>query len=294
MKKVKLFYNPIAGDRSFCNELDRTIAYLQDAELQVCPYRLCGEDIPDIVLADITPDDYHAVIAAGGDGTIHQVVKALDRNNIDAPLAIFPTGTSNDFASYLNLPRNIKLACDIIVKGYTRQVDLGTVNGTSFINVLGGGLLTDVPQKTDVNLKNVLGKLAYYLKGLEQLPNFRPINIEMRCAERVLHESVFFFLVLNSSVVGSFARLVPNAIIDDGKLDVLVVKTCSITEIIAVFIKFLRGEHLSSPFVEHFQTEAIEIMCDQSLETDIDGEAGPAFPLKIGIKPKTLKVLIKE
>jgi len=292
MKKIRLFYNPIAGDRSFRNSLDNVIESFQAYKLQVVPYRLEGAKIPPAAFAGLNAEDYHSIVAAGGDGTLHQVVNAMVENNIDLPLGIMPAGTSNDFAAYLNLPRNFEACCKIIAEGVPVPVDLGTVNGINFVNVIGGGLLVDVPQKTDLNLKSILGKLAYYLKGLEQLPNFRPFKVQINSLGKSINDSVFLFLVLNSSVAGGFAKVAPDAKIDDGKLDVLVIKSCSLPEIVSIFIKLLRGEHLNSPYLDYFQTDEVIISSEQVIETDVDGEAGPDFPLYIKVKQNKLKVFM--
>jgi YegS/Rv2252/BmrU family lipid kinase len=182
--------------------------------------------------------------------------------------------------------------CRNIIEGKTRPIDLGRINDRYFINVAAGGLLTDVSQKIDVNLKNTLGKLAYYLKGLEQIPNFRPIPAEITTSDKTINENIYLFLVFNGCSAGGFNMLAKDALIDDGKLDVIAIKACLIMDLVALLIKVLRGEHLNDSNIIYLRTDSVRINCDIDIETDIDGEAGPLFPVDISVAPKAVNVFV--
>ncbi|HBQ85788.1 MAG TPA: lipid kinase, partial [Syntrophomonas sp.] len=133
--KVALFYNPVAGMGKFKYRLDDVIKYLQTAGLQVVPRRIENNN-KIIELTDrMNPEEYHTVVAAGGDGTIHGVVNAMMHSKLDLPLAIFPEGTSNDVARYMNIPCQVKEYCRIITDGQLTGIDLGQVNEKYIINV---------------------------------------------------------------------------------------------------------------------------------------------------------------
>lgn len=292
MKKIRLIYNPGSGDRSFKNRLDHIIEIFQKEDYQVIPYKTLGVmDIQSGVRKTLD-DDYYAIAVAGGDGTMNMVVNAMMKYGLKLPVGIFPWGTSNDLAAYFDIPRDINKCCTNILNGKVRSIDLGLINGRYFINVAAGGLLTDVPQKVDINLKNTLGKLAYYLKGIEQIPNFKPVKAQIFANGKYTVENIFLFLVFNGCSAGGFEMLAKDALIDDGKLDVIAVKSCLLMDLIGLFIKILRGEHLNDSNIIYFRTDHLSINCNADIETDIDGEYGPGFPVDISVVPKAISIFV--
>jgi YegS/Rv2252/BmrU family lipid kinase len=232
---------------------------------------------------------YDCILVAGGDGSINHVVNAMVQNNIKVPLGIFPCGTANDFATHLKITKNIAEACKNIVSGNTTDIFLGKINDRYFVNVAAGGLLTDISQKIDINMKNTLGKMAYYIKGIEKLPDFRPINITVKNQGKVIKEKVFLFVILNGSMAGGFT-LAPDSIAKDANLNFIGVKICNIIDLFNLFIKMLRGEHLGSNNIIYLKGNEFIVECDENIETDVDGELGPAFPLNIRLSSKKLKI----
>lgn len=291
MKKVRLIYNPAAGNAVFKNRLDTVIKCFQKSDWLVSLYRLMGPHDMDNALEDMD-DKYSAIAISGGDGTINNLINAMDRKGIDLPIGLFPFGTSNDFAAHMGIPRNIAECCDTITAGETIGVDAGVVNGTYFVNVCSAGLLADVAYKTDIGMKNSLGKMAYYLKGFEEIPNLKPIAMHMEYDDKVIDDSFYLFLVLNGSSAGGFPKLAPYASVCDGLLDVIAIKAANITNIINLVIKALRGEHVGDPNIYHFQTDNLRITSKQSVESDVDGERGPVLPLSIGVKKSFIKVFV--
>ena len=237
-------------------------------------------------------EDYECICVSGGDGTLSSVVNIMASMELDLPIGIFPFGTVNDFATYLNIPRDIEACCSIIQKGRIKKVDIGRANSSYFLNVCSAGLLADVPYKTETNMKNALGKLAYYMKGIEEIPKFTSFKMRLQYGNNVIEDNFLLFLVLNGSSAGGFSKLAPQATIDDGLMDVIAVKNTGIANILALFLKILRGEHIGDPNVYSFQTDRLMISCDGNCETDLDGERGPDLPLDIEVKKHFLKVFV--
>lgn len=279
MKKVRFIYNPYSGENSIINELDSVIRLHQEVNLTVVPYRIqMGRSLCEAL--DIVDDTYEYILIAGGDGTVDSVVNAMKERNIDIPIGILPVGTANDFGKFINMPSDIQEACKQILDSKPVPVDVGKINDKYFVNVASTGLFTDVSQKTDVNLKNTIGKLAYYLKGLEELPNFRNLKIKLSSEECTYNGDMYLMLVFNGKTAGNF-NLATQAAVTDGKLDVIIFKAIAIIELLPLFIKVLKGEHLDSDKVVYFKTDDLYIESDEDIVTDIDGEKGPDFPLRI-------------
>ena len=227
---------------------------------------------------------------AGGDGTIDSVVNAMAKAGVSVPIGVLPVGTANDFGKFLGMPSDIIRGCKQILSSEVTSVDLGSINDKYFVNVASTGLFTDVSQKTDVNLKNTIGKLAYYLKGIEELPNFRKLSIKIKSEEMQYEGNMYFMLVFNGQTAGNF-KLASRASAQDGLLDVIIFKAIPIIELIPLFVKVLRGEHLDSDNVIYFKTNNIYIESNEDIATDIDGEKGPDFPLHIKCK-KVITIFI--
>ena len=289
MKKVRFIYNPYSGENAILKELDKIITMHQDKGYTIVPYRIQrGVDV--INALDIVDSTYEYILIAGGDGTIDTVVNAMKKRGIEIPIGIIPVGTANDFAKHLGMPQDVGACVEQILDSYAVGVDLGKVNDNYFVNVLSTGLFTDVSQKTDTNLKNTIGKLAYYLKGLEELPNFRKLDVKITANGKVFNEPIYLMLVFNGQTAGNF-KLATKAKVQDGLLDIVIFKACHIPELIPMFIKVLKGEHLEDSRIEYIRTDELLIESDEEIVTDIDGERGPDFPLRVQCIKDGIQVL---
>ncbi|WP_461204621.1 YegS/Rv2252/BmrU family lipid kinase [Clostridium sp. DL1XJH146] len=289
MRKVKFIYNPYSGENTIIYDLDKVIKTHQKYNYEVVPFRFYDEAKLSDGFEDIE-ENYEYILVAGGDGTVDIIVNYIKNNNIDLPLGILPTGTANDFAKFIGIPSNVEKACEQIINSEVKGLDLGKINERYFINVASTGLFTDVSQKTDVNLKNTIGKLAYYVKGIEQLPNFRKLKIRVESEEKIFDGDMYLMLVFNGATAGNF-KFAYNANLMDGLLDVIIFKANQIANIVPLLIKLLRGEYLDfDKSIVYFKTSKLRIICDENIATDIDGEKGPDFPLDIECIKGDLKV----
>lgn len=288
--KVLLFYNPNAGNGLFKSNLDAIIEKFQKKKMFLVPVRADHKGILNEVFKEINPKEFKKVIAAGGDGTINILVNAMIKNNIDLPLSIFPSGTANDFAYYFDIPHDIDNMVKIALDENYTYTDIGKVNDQYFINVAAMGFLVDVSQKTDPNIKNTLGVISYYLKGVTEIPNLRPISVRITSEEYTSEDKIYFMLVMNGRSAGGFKRIAPNAEVNDGLLDVMLFKEMPIRELAPLLINVMTGQHQENKNVVFFKTKKLHVESDQPVGTDMDGEKGAELPLDIEVLPKRLKV----
>ena len=295
MKKLKLIYNPFSGNKSFKFDLDICLNVLQSGGYDVHLFRSSQRGDIESHLSEI-PKDYDVIVASGGDGTINLVLNGMMNNGLShIPLGIIPSGTANDFASFLNLKvDDPEFCCRIITGKKPKKIDIGCVNGKYFINVCAGGVLSNISQNIDADFKNALGKFAYYIKGLEQIPETKPLPLKITTSKGSFKEGLYMFLVLNSAGAGSFLNLAPQASISDGKMDFLGIKAMPVIDIAKALIDVFRGEHLYNESIIYLQDNYFNIEYlgkDKKLaETNIDGEAGPFFPVEITVLSKAVKV----
>lgn len=289
-KKVLLFYNPHSGNGMFKNNLDLIIGRFQNAGHVVMPVRADQGNVIDNIFRFMDQDEFSQVVAAGGDGTINICVNAMLRNNIDLQLTIMPAGTANDFAYYFDLPHDIDEMMDIALGGNFTYADVGKVNNKYFINVAAMGMLVDVSQKTDPNLKNTLGVLSYYLKGFTEITNLRPIPVKLTSPEFSGEENMYFMLVMNGRSAGGFKKISPYSEINDGLLEVMLFKEMPILDFGPLLFSILQGNHQENKNVIYFKTNDLIIESTEDVSTDIDGEKGEKFPLHFSVLPSKLRI----
>ncbi len=293
MKKIKLVYNPRSGDSTFPGRLNEFVRVFQQG-YEVSLLNITGASLAKR-FSRINFAEYSCLVVAGGDGTINSVVNALLGNDIEIPLAILPTGTSNDFADYFNLPGGFEDYYELISRGHIRRVDVGRINSRYFVNVCAGGFLTGVPHKTDTALKNRLGRIAYYLKGLQEFPSFKPLALEITTTDQEFSSELFMFLVLNSSRAGGFDTLTPESSIDDGLFEFLAIRYGGIYEMFNSLIEVFINKNPGQDNVILLKDSYFKLKPSQGNSpgnTDIDGEKGPAYPVEIEVLPAALPLII--
>ena len=291
MKKVKFIYNPFSGEAVVTKNLDTIIGKYQAKGYTVVPFRISTEQSLEDAFLDID-SSYHHILGAGGDGTINQIINIMKKKNLDIPLAILPVGTANDFAKYIGMPADIGSACDKILAGKIQEIDLGKANDKYFINVFSFGLFTDVSHKTPTHLKNTIGKLAYYLNGIKELPSFKKLDIKVTSDEFFYEGNALIFFTFNGRTAGNI-NISYKSEINDGLLDVIIVKGENIRSTLSSLLAFLKLEHLEKPKdIIHFTTSDFTVeYSDSSLESDIDGEVGPTSPIHISCIENGLKMI---
>lgn len=293
-KKILLYYNAFSGSGVFRNNLDHIIDRCQKANYQVVPVRAHHGVYINQVFETLRQEEYSRILVAGGDGTLNTCVNAMVRHGIDLPIAILPSGTANDFAYYFELPSDIELQLDVALGNKTTKADVGVVNDMCFINVCAMGALVDVSQKTDPNLKNALGSLAYYLKAMTELPQLHPIHVRLTTPDKIYNEDIYFMVVMNGESAGGFRKLSPMSSMDDGRLDVIAFRKMPLVEFGPLLFEVVNGRHPDNKNVLCFQTSELKIESDENLDTDVDGEHGAKLPLVFGVLRRRLDVFVSE
>ena len=289
MKRLVLIYNPVSGHAVLRKKLDFMIAAFQKRGVMLVPYRtkVNNADLPDF-LREVDPD---GVLSAGGDGTLHEVVNVLLKNKLDLPIGVIPSGTSNDFATYLKVKEDMEAYFDKIVSGSVRWFDAGKVGVEYFINVASAGMFTSIAHEVDPRLKNAMGKMAYYVRGFAQMPLAKSVEITVKADDREYKEDAFLFVVANSDIVGSMRHIADEAMVDDGKLDLLLVKKCNLKDLVSITRDLFAGKPVAKrKEILYVQAKKFEISAAVPLESDLDGEKGPMLPLTIETIPKAVKL----
>jgi len=278
MKRARLIYNPTSGREAIRKHLPDVLAKLEAAGYEASCHATTGAGDATKAARIAIERKYDVVIAAGGDGTIYEVVNGLADAEFRPKLGIIPVGTTNDFARAIHVPRNVKAAVDIIVEGHTMPIDIGKMNDKYFINIAGGGRLTELTYEVPSKLKTVLGQMAYYLKGIEMLPSIGASQVSIEYDGKLFEGEIMLFLVANTNSVGGFERLAPDASLNDGMFSLLILKKTNLADFVRIATLALRGDHLKDPNIIYAKANRIKVTSRDKMMLNLDGEFGGLAP----------------
>ena len=232
-------------------------------------------------------EGFTTIVAAGGDGTVNEVVNGIAGS--DVALGILPVGTMNVFAAELGLPGDLDEAWAIIQAGRTRPVDLLRANQQYFVQLAGVGLDAQVVQATSWNSKKTFGPLSYLISAA-QIAARKPPRIYVEADDEVREGS--FVLIGNGRYYGGPLAVFKDARIDDGKLDVLIFKNLAYLDIARYITNIFIGKHTDLPDVEYFQTKKAVVRSEEDVPVEVDGEVVGSLPVTFRISSRKLKVVV--
>lgn len=292
--KAVLVINPEAG-RGLGREMGPSIGrYLHELGL---PTRILNSTGPGDVQKKVQAalaEKPRVVIAAGGDGTVHEAVNGWMQAGGGAPLGVVPVGTGNDFVKMLDASHDWREACWRIVRGDTRRVDVGKCNDYWFANSLGIGFDAQVALEAN-KIHWIRGNAVYgiALAKILLLMHSTP-EVRVRYGEEKLTTPITLLTINNGKVEGGAFVMAPDAEIDDGLFDVVVAKGMGRLGVLQLLPQVLKGQHMSHPKVVKFRAARLSVEADVPLPIHADGELTytGAKRLEIEVLPKALEVIV--
>ncbi|KLA44661.1 diacylglycerol kinase [Ligilactobacillus ruminis] len=282
-KRCRIIYNPTSGREAMKNNLVDILNILERAGYETSAYATTPEPNSAKNEAErAAKAGFNLIVAAGGDGTINEVVNGIAPLKHRPKLGIIPAGTTNDYARALKIPREDPIgAAKVIAKGQTVKMDIGEAGENWFVNIAAGGLLTELTYGVPSQVKSLFGYLAYLVKGAELLPRIKPIRMHLEYDGGTYDgKASMFFLALTNSV-GGFEQIVPDASLDDGKFTLIVVKTSSLIEILQLITMVLNGgRHVNDSRILYVKTSKLVAKpVDEKMMINVDGEYGGDAPM---------------
>lgn len=234
------------------------------------------------------------VIAAGGDGTLHAVATALI--GTDCALGILPVGTMNNIAHSLQIPIDIEGACAIIAKGSTGCIDVGKINDRIFLEVAGMGLEAALfPAAEEIKERGIRSTLRGIVDGLAALFAFQSTRfILLFDGRRRKRFRALQISVCNSPYYGAHFQFAPNAVMDDGFLDVLIYKNFSKLAYLRHALAIIQGVRTLEPKVVYRKIKTLSVYASPSVEVHADGVSMGHTPVTISLLPGALRVRVPE
>lgn len=234
---------------------------------------------------------YGRVVCMGGDGTVSAVVAGLVESGAETSLGVVPGGTGNDFAAAIGMPENLEEALQLALTRRAQKIDLGAVNGRSFVNAVTLGPAAEVSHATGKVAKALLGRFAYVVEALRRPGRLKPFGAHLRADARRLEGEFVFIGVANGRRVGGGSLIAPDSMLDDGRLDLVLVPAASKLQLVGAFKALRAGDDHPWLMRSRFQTLEINLR-----STDVaisrDGEKMRARHLRFEVLRRALELVM--
>ena len=285
MNSTLIILNPAAHSERAQRKRAQVEALAQDCV--VCETTCTGE--AEVMARRGVEEGFEKIVAAGGDGTINEVVNGLAGTK--ATLGLLPIGTMNVFANELGLPvHDLELCWKVIKNDSTRTVDLPKANQKFFVQLAGVGLDAQVVKETSLQLKRNFGPLSYLISAA-QIAARPPPRLFIQSEDAPIQEGSFV-LVGNGRFYGGPFPFFKHAVINDGLLDVIVFKSLGYLEIIKYLQDVVFSSEIRVPEIEYFQTRRLRVESQQSVPVELDGEVVGNCPVEFNLNERSLRVLV--
>lgn len=236
------------------------------------------------------------IIAAGGDGTLNEVLNGIASSPEGlrrCRLGVLPVGTGNDFARTLGI-ETPDAALDALVAGRERPIDLVQLDQRVFLNASAGGFTAETSSHVTSDLKQAVGKLAYLIGGVRALLEYEPVRARVEGAGRVLDADLQLFAVCNGAYIGGGHQLAPTAVPDDGQMEVCLVRASSSLDFLSLLPQLSSGDHVDDEDVAYFRATDLTISFARSIKINTDGEVLEATACHYRMRPGAVRMVAPD
>ena len=274
MKNLLFIYNPRAGKASISDRVGDVADIFTKAGYKVTVYPTqCQGD--GEVISRQWAKEFDRIVCAGGDGTLDEIVTGVMSCGAKVPIGYIPTGSTNDFARSIGIPRTIRRAAVKASGDNVFKCDLGKFNNRYFVYVAAFGLFTDVTYETDQNMKNLFGYTAYLAEAVKRLPSIRSIPLRIKYDDNELTGNFLVGLITNSDSVGGMKGITgPDVKLDDGIFEVMLVKSPDNIIELNLMGPAILDRRIKSDNVICLKCSCISFESDEPIPWNLDGEFG--------------------
>ncbi len=282
--------NPSAGQGKYKQIIQFIHKVLSDSgakyDIKVLEHR--GEALS---LAKKTAEDHDVVVAVGGDGTVNEVFSGI--LGTQAIFGIIPAGTGNGFARALDLPLNLEQACQVLVEGCAKEIDVGMANGRYFLGTAGVGFDALIAKFAGEKLGPLRGMWLYFFAGALMFYRYKPPLVNVEIDSEMVKVTPLVIAIANTRIYGGKALIAPDAEPDDGLLDVCVIQDMSAFRLVRHLPKLFTGRHVNLPDVTMHKGKEIVVNSPEPIPLHVDGEAAGSYVrVEFTILPKAIRVMV--
>lgn len=272
MKKNLIIINPCSGKKR-ANKYLTAIVDTFTTNDYICTVLTTTKRGDGTVYAAQYGGDFDLVTCIGGDGTFNEVVAGLLEGGHKTPVGYIPAGSTNDFASSLNLSTRILKAAEDIVKGEKLPIDIGSFNGRKFSYVASFGAFTQTSYATPQNIKNALGHLAYVLEGVTSIASIKKEHICIEADGQIYEDDYIFGAISNSTSLAGIITLKPEYVdMSDGMFELLLVKSPKNIIDITEIVHMLSTQNYESGMLTFINAKEFKISTSKDMPWSLDGE----------------------
>lgn len=292
--RYRIIVNPTAGRGAAARRWPAVAAELERLGVEGETHFTSGPGDATEVARRAAAEGFAAVVAAGGDGTLTEVVNGLVGSGL--PLGVLPLGSGNDFARTVGIDLNPVAAARLLASPVPRPIDLGRVGDRYFVNVASAGMDAEIANLMNQDLHFLRGTPAYVAATLITLLRMRPVEVTLGLDGEVMRLRAVLVAVGNGRFYGGGMMVTPQALLDDGCFEVCVLGALGRLEFLAAFPSVFRGEHLTHPKISTFRARRVALRTEEGarLLVQADGEVVGALPQEFVVEPAALTLLGPE
>ncbi len=291
-RRVLVIHNPAAG-RNRKRRLDAVLARLRRLGCAVTARETRRRGDAEMFARDAAPGEFDVVVAAGGDGTVNEVVNGLVAGPGGLKLAVVPLGTANVLACEIGLdPKDVEQIARTIADGPARRVHLGTANGRHFVLMAGAGLDAHVVEGVNIALKRRTGKLAYVVESVKQAFGYDFPELKIR-ADGVTYEGRMAVACKGRFYGGPFLAA-PGAKLEDPKLHVCILPKTGAAGVMRYGLALPMGKLALLPEVRVISADTIVIQGPRGAPVQGDGDIVARLPVELAVAAETVELIVPE
>jgi diacylglycerol kinase (ATP) len=283
--------NPAAGRGCSPQRIRQSVSSIPGAEIRV-------SQAPDSVrplAAEAVADGFERIVAAGGDGTVSVIASALLDAGADVECGLLPIGTGNDLALSLGVPTNPGRAIALLREGDATPIDAirasaqaSPVPDLHAWNAVVGGFAGRISDRLTPGMKHRWRNLAYVRAAVAELRELRPHRVVLEIDGRRTEQEIWMLVIANGRYAGGGIPFAPAGRVDDGWLDVVVIRAASLARLGVLLPRVLAGRHLADPDVEHTRARTVSVEAEPGFWFNVDGETWGSGSATFGLRPYAL------
>lgn len=297
VRKMLLLVNPTGGIRNGLEILEniKPIFEAGGIELEIIETKYAGH-AKDIARA-MEIEKFESLCLVGGDGTMHEAINGMytRKDNKHIPIGLIPAGTGNSLMHDFNC-LDTTVVTKWIVKGYTKKIDLAQIKMEHKVvyafNIVGWGMITDINLRADG--VRWMGENRYTYAALMEIMSHKLRHAKLSFNGKNYDEKFIFILGSMTKFTGSAMKMAPKAKLDDGLIDILIVRDATRKQMLNLFPKIFTGDHINADILEYRQVDSYSIIPDKHDPLNLDGETIGSTPIKVKVLREFLEVYVSK
>lgn len=289
--RVLLVYNRSAGQQETLQQLAAVIPILAEGIKELVLFQTSAPGEGEAVCRE-QGEAYELILVMGGDGSVHECVNGIAALEQPPLIGILPVGTCNDFARSMNLPVELTLAAQALMKGQVRALDIGMAHDRVFTNFFGVGLITATSENINPDLKGALGRLSYFISMLQTVRSAEPFSYRMEYDGHFSEGEAIMIYISNGRYLGTRPLPFTFDSLTDGLLDVLIIREAGLPLLKELLSRKVEGEWKpANESISYVRVASINLITDEPMKADTDGEIYMETPAAVSVKPRRLRFL---